>query len=526
MSRRKNFSRNLVTSYVQLAINVAYTIVSIPLIFHWLPKAEFGMWASLVQLMGYMSFIDMGMNSATARLLVEHKDEKSNGNYGSLLKTAFLVSSTQAIVILAVTILVAPLFAVILKVPPEHSGTFSSILNWQGLVTAFIFLMRPLNMMLYAHQRMDLQSYNDIANLIISFFLLIFLLSHGFGIFSFVYANAATALIGSLFLFWSCHRLRLTPKRGEWGAVSSKFFKEVFSYGNKIFLFDLGCQLQFASQTLVVYRAFGPESAAAWAIGTKMFNLAFSLVIRPYGAALPGLMEMLARGESERLKARFRSITMFTASLGAFLACSYVLGNSLFVSLWTSNKIIWPPFNDCLLGVWIFILAMQTTHCTFATVSKQFGAISYVLLAEGIIFILLTFTVGKYGGIAGMICCSIFCTLIFSYQYGIRRSCKYFESSFGEIAFTWLRPTLKFALAYLLLTLATWYATMYFSPLARLITHGLLATTAGILLLLRLGLSQDIVAEIVFRLPYRLAAWMRVIAGVKSQKICLATREN
>jgi hypothetical protein len=257
-----------------------------------------------------------------------------------------------------------------------------------------------------------------------------------------------------------------------------------------------------------------------------MFNLAFSLVIRPYGAALPGLMEMLARGESERLKARFRSITMFTASLGAFLACSYVLGNSLFVSLWTSNKIIWPPFNDCLLGVWIFILAMQTTHCTFATVSKQFGAISYVLLAEGIIFILLTFTVGKYGGIAGMICCSIFCTLIFSYQYGIRRSCKYFESSFGEIAFTWLRPTLKFALAYLLLTLATWYATMYFSPLARLITHGLLATTAGILLLLRLGLSQDIVAEIVFRLPYRLAAWMRVIAGVKSQKICLATREN
>ena len=525
MSRLRNFSRNLATSYVQLAVNIAYTIVSIPLIFHWLPKAEFGMWASLVQLMGYMSFIDMGMNSATARLLVEHKDEKSNGNYGSLLKTAFLVSATQAIVILAVTILVAPLFAVILKVPPEHSDKFTLIFKWQGLVTAFIFLMRPFNMMLYAHQRMDLQSYSDIANLIISFFLLVLLLSHGFGIFSFVYASAATTLIGSLFLFWNCHRLRLTPRHGEWGAVSSKFFKEVFSYGNKIFLFDLGCQLQFASQTLVVYRAFGPE-CAAWAIGTKMFNLAFSLVIRPYGAALPSLMEMLARGESERLKARFQSISMLTASLGAFLACSYVLGNSLFVSLWTSGKIIWPQLNDYLLGVWIFILAMQTTHCTFATVSKQFGAICYIFLAEGIIFILLTFNIGKYGGIAGMIGCSIFCTLIFSYQCGIRRSCKYFECSFREIAFTWSRPSLKFALAYLLLTLATSYATMYFSPLVRLITHGLVAATAGILLLLRLGLSQDIVAEIVFRLPYRLAAWMRVIAGVKSQKICLATREN
>jgi hypothetical protein len=40
----ENFSRNVATSYLQLDVNVVYSLVSIPLILHWLPKAEFGMW--------------------------------------------------------------------------------------------------------------------------------------------------------------------------------------------------------------------------------------------------------------------------------------------------------------------------------------------------------------------------------------------------------------------------------------------------------------------------------------------------
>src|ERR1039458_8501512 len=101
MSRLKNFSRNLAASYLQLGVNAVYSLISIPLILHWLPKAEFGLWALLVQLMGYMALVDLGMTSAVARLLVDHKDDRGNGQYGSLLKTAFLVSLAQGILILS-----------------------------------------------------------------------------------------------------------------------------------------------------------------------------------------------------------------------------------------------------------------------------------------------------------------------------------------------------------------------------------------------------------------------------------------
>ena len=64
----------------------------------------------------------------------------------------------------------------------------------------------------------------------------------------------------------------------------------------------LGYQLTMASQTIIVTRTLGLDATAAWAVGTKMFNLIVSAHVPAFGAALPGLYEMLVRGETRRLR--------------------------------------------------------------------------------------------------------------------------------------------------------------------------------------------------------------------------------
>lgn len=513
MSRIRNFKRNLAASYLQLGVNVVYSLVSIPLILHWLPRAEFGMWALLVQLMGYLALVDLGMTSATARLLVDHKDDRANGNYGSLLKASFVVGSIHALLILAIVILVAPWLASLMNIPPEHERVFILLLRLQGVITAFTHLLRPLNLVLYAHQRMDLQTYSDIFNLVSSLGLLVLFLARGLGVFSFIYANAITALIGPIYLFWNCQRLGVLPRSGEWGFTTRKLFAELFSYGSQLFVFSLGCQLQFASQTIVVSRALGLEAAASWTVGTKMFILVFSLISRPYGAALPGLSEMVVRGESELLKNRFRTLVQLTASLGAFLAGAYVLCNGLFVGIWTSGKIFWPTLNDALLAAWLFLISMQTTHCTFVSVTKQFGAMSYILLAEGCSFILLALIVGKWWGLAGIAGCSLFCTAAFSYQYGIRCSCRYFHCRFSELAVDWVRRPIQMGLIYGLLIFGIYLSTAGLQPVWRLVVHGLAAGTAGLVLFLRLGLPSGILATTHSRPPSTTLRILQILVG-------------
>jgi O-antigen/teichoic acid export membrane protein len=501
MSRLKNFSRNLATSYLQLGVNVIYSLVSVPLILHWLPKAEFGLWAVLVQMMGYVSIIDLGMTSAAARLLVDHKDDRMNGNYGSLVKVAFCVSVLQGVIIFAVIALGAPWLAEAMKIQPEYASTFILLLRLQGLITAFNFALRPLSTVLYAHQRMDVQANSSVFTLLASLALLVLFLWRGCGIISFIYANAITAAVVPIYLFSACRKLGFLPKAHEWGRASWARFQEVFLYGKDIFLFSLGQQLTTASQLILVTRTLGLEMAAAWAVGTKIFNLFTPLMCRPYGAALPGLYEMQVRGETERLRARFKDIVLLTASLGAFLGVSFALCNSLFVSVWLNHKIFWPLINDVLLGLWLFIISLQTTHINIVNVTKQFGMARFIYFLEGCFFVALVILLNGRLGLAGIIGASILCTLLFSYQYGLRLSGRHFHCGFKELAVDWVRPSLKLALSFGLFAVIVWFATLGLPILWRLVIHVLLAIVVGGLMLLRIGFPAAMMKEAGTRLP-------------------------
>ena len=512
MSRLKNFSRNLATSYLQLAVNVVYSLVSIPLILHWLPQSEFGMWAVLVQLMGYITLVDLGINQAIARFLVDHKDRRGEGDYGALFKTSALVSAVQGLIVLVLVTLGSPLLANLMKIPAEYQATFISLMRMQGVIAAFMFCMNPLAIMLNAHQRSDITSRQSIYSMALQLGLLVLFLAKGCGIHAFIYANAITALILPCHLFWHCRRLGFIPRAGEWGRVSWPQFKGVFLYGKDVFLMNLGAQLITASQTIIISRTLGLEIAAAWLVGTKIFTLVRMVIFQPYSAAAAGLCEMRARNENERLQHRFRNLVVLTASSGAFLGVSYALCNSLFVEVWTGGKIIWSPLNDVLLAAWLLAASLQCTHCNFVSVTKQIGTMRYLYFVEGCTFVVLSLLVGYRGGVPGIILCSVLCVLFFSYQFGLRHSAQCFHVSLKELAVNWVRPSLKLAMVMSLAAWGLWTATTGLPVIWRLAIHALAAGMGGGWLFLWIGLPPEVIREASARLPRQAARLLSILA--------------
>jgi O-antigen/teichoic acid export membrane protein len=518
MSRLKNFSRNLATSYLQLGVNVVYSLVSIPLILHWLPRAEFGLWAVLVQLMAYISLVDLGVNQAIARFLVDHKDHRSEGEYGALVRTSALVSAVQGLIVLAVVMMGSPLLAGLMKIPAEYSATFITLMRLQGVIAAFIFCTNPLSIMLNAHQRMDLLARQSIYNLMLSLGLLWLFLRQGCGIYSFIYVGAIIALIAPCQLFWYCRRLGFLPRAGEWGKISWPQFKEVLLYGKDVFLMNVGAQIITTSQIIIISRALGLEAAAAWTVGTKVFMLVRQVLFQPYSAAVAGLSEMVVRNEHDRLQLRFKNLVVLTASLGVFLGVTFALCNSLFVMVWTGGKIVWSPWNDVLLAIWFFGSSLQCTHCNFVGITKQIGVMSYLYFVEGCCFVALALLLGYRWGLPGIIGCSLVCTLLFSCQFGLWRSSQYFHLKFRNLAFEWVRPSWKFAAVLVPVALILWIATTGMPSLWRLAIHGVAMGLVGGILFLRLGLPPEVVRETGARLP-PLAARLLVMLAPCSARI-------
>lgn len=517
MSRLRNYARGVLSSYAQLGANVLYSLVSIPLALSFLPRREFGLWALLMPIVAYVSLVDFGMTSAVSRLLIDHKDQRQGKTYGALIKTAFAVGVVQGVIVFSVIALCAPAMADVLKVPPGYAAMFVTLLRIQGGVSAFGFAVRPFSLVLTAHQRMDLCSYGDIFFLLSSLGWLWFFLFKGLGVFSFVYATAISTVLVPIYLAIECKNLKLFPHAGEWGKITGKLFREVFSYGKDVFLIAVGTQMILASQTLIVSRRFGLDAAATWAVGTKVFNLLGQLAWRLIAVSMPALAEMITRAERQRLAMRFHGLVAVTASFSAFLGISLALCNSVFVNIWTAGKISWLPLNDVLLGSWLCLLSLQGIHNNLVIATKQIRMLRYVYFLEGCTFLAVTILVGSRFGMPGIIATSIFCTTAFSLSYGIWRSSHYFGRSWSTVAFNWTSPGITVAAAFGAIAAVVWNITNWLPPVPRLVINASIAIVGGGFLLLRVGVPREMRQELATRSPRAASQLLRYLAPYDQQ---------
>src|SRR3954464_15027732 len=100
MSRFRNTARSLSSGYLAMAANVIYTLASVPLALHYLSKDEFGLWALAMQVAAYLQLIDLGVTGAVWRILIDHKDDRTGGEYNSVIKTSVLVFTVQGLFII------------------------------------------------------------------------------------------------------------------------------------------------------------------------------------------------------------------------------------------------------------------------------------------------------------------------------------------------------------------------------------------------------------------------------------------
>src|SRR5215831_10763821 len=152
MSRVKRFTYSLASGYVLLAINSAYTLASVPLALHYLSKEYFALWALTAQIAGYVALVDFGLSASAARILIDYKDRRTGGEYGSVIQTGALVGFSQGTLIFLSGLLVALVIGPLLHIPVALRQTFFWLVVGQCGVTALTFAARILVHILTASQ--------------------------------------------------------------------------------------------------------------------------------------------------------------------------------------------------------------------------------------------------------------------------------------------------------------------------------------------------------------------------------------
>jgi O-antigen/teichoic acid export membrane protein len=508
----------MAAGYAMLAAAAVYSFATVPIALHYLSKERFALWALMSTISGYLSLIDLGMSSSVARLLIDHKDQQENGGYGSLIKTGWLVLVTQGALVFLAGLLLAPAVSDLLRIQPDLRNEFIQLMRWQSAVLGLAFAVRIFSHLLLAHQRIDIWNYSQIGGLGLNFILLWSFFHANQGVFSMIWALLVSSLAGAAVLLLACSRLRLFPPARAWGRVSWHCFKELFDYGKDLFLVALGNQLIMASQTMIITRLLGLQTAALWSIGTRAFTMVSQLICRIADVSGPAFCEMMARGEQALLRDRYKAVLILTASASGFAAVTFALCNGPFMTVWTHGKFAWPPLNDVLLGVWMVVVAPPRCHNAFVLLTKRVGFMRYVYFVEGSVFVTAAFLVAKRGGLPAIMLCSIGCSTAFSGAYGIWRISRYFGLSTREVGLDWLAPMSRVLALFGSVAVAAWWGCQDVADLpVRLALMALLSGSIGFYIFLRYGLPGGVQRELLDRAPGTINSILRRVLVRTSQ---------
>ncbi len=499
MSRFRRITHGIASGYLSLIAATIYALALLPLAFHYLSKEQFALWAIMSSIAGYLNLIDLGMSGSVARLLIDHKDDRDGEVYGSLIKTGWLVLWAQASIIFLVGLLGAPVVSWLLAIKPEVNHEFVLLLRWQCTWLGINFGMRMFSQLLNAHQRMDIVNYSQTCLFAVSFSAQGCFFHRGSGVFSLVWGQMVSLCANITILCLACRWLGFFPARGKWGSISWSLFREMFLYGKDLFLVALGTQLIVASQTMIITRRLGLETAGIWAAGTRAFSQVCQAISRIIAVSIPALSEMIVRGEQGNLRARFKDVTILSASVGGFCAVTFAACNSLFVHIVTHGKVDWPVRNDVLLAIWMVLLSVLGCHNNLVIAIKDVRFMRYIYFIEGLVFVALSWFVSAWGGLSGIIGCSILCTSVFTFSYGLRRTSHYFQISESEVGVSWVMPAFRVICVYGPIAALAWVATASLNDYLHLGIMCAVAVLFGIPILLFQGLPSPLRNEMLSR---------------------------
>lgn len=501
MSRFRRTAHGVASAYASLAAATVYALASIPLAFHYLTREQFGLWALMSTIGGYLSLVDFGMSGSVARILIDHKDDRQSGTYGSFIKTGALVTGAQGALIFLLGFAIAPLLADLMKINPGLRMDFIALLRWQVAGLGMVFAMRIFAHILTAHQRMDIPNYATMGGMIVNFGLQWWFFHAGQGVFSLVWGYIGGVFFNSGVSFIACCVLPVLPAKGAWGRATWNYFHELFAYGKDLFLVAVGTQLVMASQTMIITRELGLDVAGIWAVGTRAFNMLFQLISRIVSVSMPALSEMIVRGERGILAGRFKDVVVVSASVAGFAAVGLAACNQPFVQILSHGQISWASHYDILLGIWMMLLSIMGCHNNLVLATKDVGMMRYIYFIEGSVFVVAAWFTSQFGGLAAVIGSSIACTSCFSFGYGIMRSSRYFQVPVRELLLGWLSPMYRVVCFTAPVALITWIATQSLDTYPRFAVRAAICGTVGLVVLVFQGLPAPLRSELLARSP-------------------------
>lgn len=412
--RSKKFGKNTLILMVCQFLSIAISFIIVPLTLNQLGVSEYGIWITLVGIIEWFNFFDIGLGHG---LRNKYAEAKAKNEYDNLKKYV----STTFFMMLLISVSIFLLFSVV-----SYFIDWSSVLNAPHnlshtlyllsiiLISMFCirFVVNLVSVLLTADQNPAIPSIIAVSGSMLSFIsiLLLIYFKHvnllTLGVcFSF---SQVIPLIIAYFYFFNKQYKTIKPKIYNF----SKFhLNEIFSFGSRFFLIQLTALLLLQSNNIIIAQVCGLNDVTTFNIGMKYFNILnvlFMTLVTPLWSATT---DAYFKKDYDWIKSTFNKFNILWLLL-VIVGIIMLLLSGFAYDLWLGGKILPDYYFMSLMLLNILFLMRSTLFRSFMNGVGKIKLQFIVTFIQSILHIPLLYFGAKSYGIYGVVSVMFFWNFI------------------------------------------------------------------------------------------------------------------
>ena len=394
------------------------SMLYVPLFLECLDKTRYGIWVTIMSLVNWIGFFDIGIGQGLRNLLAKSLAEENYIEAKKVVSTAYVAMILIFAFIMVIFIFIYPFinWYKIFNAPVDMASEINTLILIVVLMMCMNFILGIFKSVLLAYQMPDVTSNMNLAIQSISL-LTIFIFYLSGKISSLIGIGSILVIIPVLvYVFYRGRFKRVLPSLRFF---EKKMVRQILTLGAAFFIIQISNLFLFQSNNIIISNIIGPEAVPEYYIVNKYLSIllfAFTIITTPFWSAVTDAYTKKDIAWIKNVKSKL--VRIYCGFV--LLAIVMIIISPLFFNIWLGDKMEISTYLVILLSVF---LLLQMYSNIFLSIINGIGKIKlqfYISILLPFIYVPLAIVMGKSVGIYGVVISGIIMMLIYVIIYPIQ----------------------------------------------------------------------------------------------------------
>lgn len=403
--RSAKFKKNTILLVFCQIATVGLSFLLVPLTLKYLGVADYGVWITLVGLVEWFNFFDIGLGHGLRNKYAESKAKNETDQIKKYVSTTFfmmiIISLSIFLIFLALSNFIN--WSAVLNAPDSLTPSIQVLSIILVGMFCLRFIVNIVSILLVADQNPAISAIIMVFGNVFSLLGTLFLIQIGeTSLLSLGIVLSVSQVLPLFFAFIFYFSKRYSSIFPNLKHFSRDHLKDIFSFGSKFFVIQLTALLMLQSNNIIIAHVCGLEEVTDFNIAFKYLNVLSTLFMTLLTPLWSASTDAYYKNDIDWIKTSFSRLDKIWFLL-IFAGILMIVVSPFLYQLWLQDKIK-PDYSLLIIMLLNILFLMRST--LYRSFMNGVGKIKLqfaVTFVQAILHIPLAILMGKYFGVVGIV---------------------------------------------------------------------------------------------------------------------------